>query len=301
MLQEDAPDGLVVSLVPPNGAGILFPASRYVTQGNGQTKEVPLPDKAVFGVIVHASLFTSGNRPSASIILRAYRKNAPNDVKQHDKIILYLIGSQPASGGTLWFYGSRPGGPAWNWNVTKRLGRYVIGRDTEYTINKRQQIAALAKHWAEVWPLLGYPYQTISYPFPLPRRVKPARAPRPLFAGCDGFVDYIYGKLGLVNLGTSRGPGPLPDNGIGAFRSFRSRSSPANGSSFVHVSILVGGGEIVDDNNTADSRGPTKRQGNFGTPTALGSIFWGGSNPEDRSYPDPVVPGQTQLQVLDGE
>ena len=227
----------------------------------------------------------------------AYRKNASNDTKQYDKIVLYLVGKQAASNGTLWFYGRRGNDPTYNWNITNRLGRYMIRGDAgpEYKIDKRQQIATLARHWAGIWPQLKYPYQTISYPSP------PVRGTRNLFTACDGFVGYINGRLGFSYSSTTLGSGPLRDSGVGAFRSFRARAGSAYSKNFIHVSIVVGGGEIVDNNNTGDSTGPKKRFDYFGTGPLEGGAFWGGSNSENRSFTDPVILTKTQLQVLDQE
>ncbi len=203
-----------------------------------------------------------------------------------------------------------------DWKVTKLKGRWMLrvkpqhgsSSTSEFKVDKRSQIATYAGDWADYWPTLGYQHDTIGYPECLPP-VPPGGCGSSLFSGCDGFVNHVYSRHGLSAPSSALSAGFPADSGLGAFRDFRLRSTPFNSSSFDHVGLITGEGtfwdQMVDVNNANDPTGPTRRSATWGT--GVFGQYWGGTNPENRSFPDPNgsthpngIP-KTELQALDDE
>lgn len=238
---------------------------------------------------------------SITITATANFPNAPESIK--------LLFKRPKTGDTASLTATADPGKKGvytaYWTVTRWQGKWNVTIDPAFgksntlpiRIDKRGQIARLANNWADIWPSLGYKPGEIAYPQFLPPYPKPT--PKTLFGGCDSFTEYIYGYLGLAHSPGALSSGLPLDSGLGALRNFRGGNTPTNSTTFDHVGILVGDGQMVDVNNANNATGPQSKGVTWGTGTF--GEYWGGSNPVNRAYPDPKGSGKSQLQILDLE
>lgn len=172
------------------------------------------------------------------------------------------------------------------WNITRRLGRWIICVDTRqssnarpmpycgslvFQIDKRQQIVQLARWWAN-------------------RRLASSNQ-SPAFNACDGFVAYIYRHLGLPEP-TLNGSTGIADGGAGALHLFfshvsGSRLAIAEAS---HISIDSGLRSIIDNNWGSSGVGP---QEHFAVDVAQTYYLWA-----SLSY-SPADPNDPSESILD--
>jgi cell wall-associated NlpC family hydrolase len=111
-----------------------------------------------------------------------------------------------------------------------------------------------------------------------------------LFGDCGGFVSQVYGRVGLTissTFATAEAQATVTDAGEGSLRFFYT-----NG--VLHVGILAGGGQIVDNNNgiyTYPNNGVHLHGADDGT-------LMGFPNHQYDSMQDKTLPGSATLSIL---